>query len=459
MDLRSDKRQKTSKEGDSLWAGAGEAQDRQQREIESLTTFNEDESPDTDRIMEEICEWENLKEARWRVKANKGSAGVDGMTVDELPDYRDLLVIREQLLSGAYKPQPVKRVEIPKPDGGVRKLGIPTALDRFVQQAVMQVLQKRWDPTFSDSSYGFRPGRSAHQAVGQAQQYIAAGYGWVVDLDLEKFFDRVNHDKLMGQIAKRVRDKRLLKLIRAFLNAGAMENGLVSPSVEGTPQGGPLSPLLSNLVLDELDRELERRGHRFVRYADDSNIYVRSEQAGQRVMNSITRFIVQKLKLKVNEKKSAVGRPQARKFLGFSFTDGPVIRRTIAPKAVERFKERIRDITKRARSMRLEQTMAILAPYLRGWRGYFGFCETPHQLIQLTRWIRLRLRDVLWRQWKTQRRRRAMLLQLGVRGNLAAKTAASGRGPWHLAHSKALSIALSNEYFRSRGFPSLFARC
>ncbi len=375
--------------------------------------------------MEEICDWENLKEAMWRVKANKGSAGIDGMTVDELPDYAALLVIREQLLSGSYTPQPVKRVEIPKPDGGVRKLGIPTALDRFVQQAVMQVLQRQWDPTFSDSSYGFRPGRSTHQAVAQAQRYIAAGYGWVVDLDLEKFFDRVNHDKLMGQIAKRIRDKRLLKLIRAFLNAGVMENGLVSPSVEGTPQGGPLSPLLSNLVLDELDRELERRGHRFVRYADDSNIYVRSEQAGQRVMDSIRRFITKRLKLKVNDKKSAVARPQERKFLGFSFTGGPEIRRTIAPKAVERFKERIRKITRQAKSVSLETTMATLGPYMRGWRGYFGFCETPYLLIQLTGWVRSRLRAALWRQWKTQRRRRAMLIQLGVRGRLADNTAAS----------------------------------
>ena len=245
----------------------------------------------------------------------------------------------------------MRRVEIPKPDGGVRKLGIPTVLDRFIQQAVMQVLQRRWDRTFSEHSYGFRPGRSAHQAVAQAQQYIAEGYGWCVDLDLEKFFDRVNHDKLMGQIAKRVEDKRLLKLIRAFLNAGVMENGLVSPSVEGTPQGGPLSPLLrSNLVLDELDRELERRGHRFVRYADDCNIYVRSERAGQRVMESVTRFITQKLKLKVNEAKSAVARPQERKFLGFSFTAGPEVKRVIAPKALERFKKRIREITRRAKA-------------------------------------------------------------------------------------------------------------
>jgi len=323
----------------------------------------------------------------------------------------------------------------------------------------MQVLQQQCDRTFSDSSYGFRPGRSTHQAVAQAQQYIAAGHGWVVDLDLEKFFDRVNHDKLMGQIAKRVRDKRLLKLIRAFLNAGVMENGLVSPSVEGTPQGGPLSPLLSNLVLDELDRELERRGHRFVRYADDCNIYVRSERSGQRVMDSITRFITQRLKLKVNDKKSAVARPQERKFLGFSFTDGPVIRRRIAPKAVERFKERIREITRQAKGVSLETTMAKLAPYMRGWRGYFGFCETPDMLINLTRWVRLRLRAALWRQWKTQRRRRAMLIQLGVRGILAGNTAASGRGPWHLAHSKALNVGLSNAYFRSRGLPSLFEQC
>ena len=460
MSLGDDKRLNIQGELDFSSPVRGEAQERRGKEIESLPAAHEHESPaSTNRMMEEIGDWENLKAAMGRVKANKGSAGIDGMSVDELPDYAALVVVREQLLSGTYRPQPVKRVEIPKPDGGVRKLGIPTALDRFVQQAVMQVLQRQWDPTFSDSSYGFRPGRSAHQAVAQAQQYIAAGYGWVVDLDLEKFFDRVNHDKLMGQIAKRVGDKRLLKLIRAFLNAGVMENGLVSPSVEGTPQGGPLSPLLSNLVLDELDRELERRGHRFVRYADDSNIYVRSERAGQRVMDSITRFIIERLKLKVNEKKSAVARPQERKFLGFSFTDGPVIRRRIAPKAVERFKERIRDITRQAKGVSLETTMAKLAPYMRGWRGYFGFCETPNLLVDLTRWVRRRLRAALWRQWRTQRRRRAMLIQLGVRGRLTDNTAGSGLGPWHLAHSKALHVALSNVYFRDRGLPSLFEQC
>jgi RNA-directed DNA polymerase len=326
-----------------------------------------------------------------RVKANKGSAGVDRITVGGIGDYlkQSWPAIREQLLSGTYEPKPVRRVEIPKPDGsslpsaGVRKLGIPTVLDRLIQQAVIHVLQKQWDRTFSDHSYGFLPGRSAHQAVAQAQQYIADGYGWCVDFDLEKFFDRVNHDKLMGQIAKRVEDKRLLKLIRAFLNAGAMENGLVGPSVDGTPQGGPLSPLLSNLVLDELDRELERRGHRFVRYANDCNLNVRV--GGQRAMECVTRFITQRLKLKGNQAKRAVARPQYRKFLGFSFTSGPEVRRVIAPQALDRFKQRIREITRRAKSVSMETTTAVLAPYLRGWRNYFGFCETPEVLLSLTR--------------------------------------------------------------------------
>jgi RNA-directed DNA polymerase len=295
--------------------------------------------------------------------------------------------------------------------------------------------------------------------VAQAQQYIAEGHGWCVDLDLEKFFDRVNHDKLMGQLAKRVEDKRLRKLIRAFLNAGVMENGLVNPSVEGTPQGGPLSPLLSNLVLDELDRELERRGHRFVRYADDSNIYVRSERAGQRVMESVTQFITQKLKLKVNDAKSAVARPQERKFLGFSFTAGPEVKRAISPKALDRFRRRIREITRRAKGVSMETTMEELAPYMRGWRSYFGFCETPEVLIYLTRWVRLRLRAALWRQWKTPRRRRAALLGLGVRPRLAGNTAGSGHGPWYLARAQALAFGLSNAYFKSLGLPSLFEEC
>jgi len=457
MSLQDDKQQNIQMRLDFSSALTGAARGVAGEETESSGAASGPESPaKTDRLMEEVCERENLKEALRQVKANKGSSGVDGMTVVALSAYlrQHWPAIREQLLNGTYEPKPVRRVVIPKPDGGVRKLGIPTVLDRFIQQAVMQVLQRRWDRTFSDHSYGFRPRRSAHQAVAQAQQYIAEGYGWVVDLDLEKFFDRVNHDKLMGRIAKRIEDKRLLKLIRAFLNAGVMENGLVSPSVEGTPQGGPLSPLLSNLVLDELDQELERRGHRFVRYADDSNIYVRSKRAGQRVMESIRRFITQKLRLQVNEAKSAVARPQDRKFLGFSFTKGPEIKRTIAPKALDRFKRRIRELTRRAKSVSLESTVEELAPYLRGWRSYFGFCETPEVLIGLTRWVRLRLRSALWRQWKTPRRRRAALLQLGVRPRLASNTAGSGLGPWYLARAKALSVGLSNAYFKSLGLPT-----
>ena len=441
---------------------AGEAREAGREETESLLTMHAPERPaGTTRLMEEICDRENMEEALRRVKANKGSAGIDGITVGGIADYlkQHWATVRERLLNGTYEPNPVRRVEIPKPDGGVRKLGIPTVLDRLIQQAVMQVLQRQWDGTFSEHSYGFRPGRSAHQAVAQAQQYIAEGHGWCVDLDLEKFFDRVNHDKLMGQIAKRVEDKRLLKLIRAFLNAGVMENGLVSPSVEGTPQGGPLSPLLSNLVLDELDRELERRGHRFVRYADDCNIYVRSERAGQRVMRSVTRFITQELKLKVNETKSAVARPQERKFLGFSFSAGPEVKRVIAPKALDRFKQRVREIMRRAKGVSMKATMEELGPYMRGWRGYFGFCETPEVLIGLTRWVRLRLRAAMWRQWKTPRRRRAALLELGVRERLANNTAGSGLGPWYLAKAKALSVGLSNAYFKSLGLPSLFEDC
>src|SRR6478609_3074733 len=457
MNLESDKRLNIQLRLDFSSAPTGEARQAGREDIESLSVVTESERPaNTSRILEEVCERANLKEALRQVKGNKGSAGVDRMTVDQLGNYlkQHWPAIREQLLNGTYEPKPVRRVEIPKPDGGMRKLGIPTVLDRFIQQAVMQVLQKRWDPTFSQYSYGFRPRRSAHYAVAQAQQYIAQGYGWVVDLDLEKFFDRVNHDKLMGQIAKRVEDKQLLKLIRAFLNAGVMENGLVSPSVEGTPQGGPLSPLLSNLVLNELDRELELRGLLFVRYADDCNIYVRSERAGRRVMESITRFITNKLKLKVNETKSAVARPQERKFLGFSFTSGPEVKRAIAPKALERFKRRIRDITRRAKSVSLKATMAELVPYLRGWRGYFGFCETTEVLVALTRWVRLRLRAALWRQWKTPRRRRAALIALRVSGELL-NTAGSGRGPWNIARSKALSVGLSNAYFKLLGLPTL----
>lgn len=411
----------------------------------------------TDSLMEEVCQRDNLWQALKRVQANKGAPGMDGMTVRKLPRYlrRHWPKIRQQLLAGTYRPQPVKRVEIPKPDGGLRKLGIPTALDRFIQQAVLQVLQARWDGSFSEHSYGFRPGRSAHQAVAQAQAYIAEGYGYTVDIDLEKFFDRVNHDMLMGRIAKRVEDKRMLKLIRALLNAGVMENGLVSPSEEGTPQGGPLSPLLSNLMLDDLDRELERRGLRFVRYADDCNIYVRSRRAGERVMQSVTRFITGKLKLNVNESKSAVARPAERKFLGFSFTSGRQPKRRIAPKSLLRFKKRIRELTKRNRGVGLERMVEQLRLYLTGWRGYFGFCQTPSVLQSLDSWIRRRLRCFQWKQWRRGTTRFAELRKRGASKDQAATTAGSSRGPWHLSLSPTLNLALPGAYFDSLGLPKL----
>jgi RNA-directed DNA polymerase len=453
-----DKRQKNQLVLAFMEEDRGEAPKGLPEGIESSTGKRGTESPAiAEQLMEEVCERENCKRALKRVKANKGSPGVDGMTVHDLVGFlqQHWPTIREQLLSGAYKPQPVRRVEIPKPDGGVRKLGIPTVLDRFVQQAVMQVLQGKWDRTFSDHSYGFRPGRSAHQAVAKAQQYMAEGYRWVVDLDLEKFFDRVNHDKLMARIATRVSDQRVLKLIRAFLKAGVMEDGLVSPVDEGTPQGGPLSPLLSNIVLDEFDRELERRGLRFARYADDSNIYVRSRRAGERVMASITKFITTKLKLKVNEQKSAVARPWERKFLGFSFTWNREPKRRIAPKAVMRFKGKIREMTRRTRGVNVEKMAEELSRYLRGWIGYFGQSQTPSVLEDLEKWTRRRLRSVIWKQWKRGTVRFAELRKRGVGKDLAAKTAGSAHGPWRLAESPALHFALPNAYFDSLGIPRL----
>jgi RNA-directed DNA polymerase len=419
------------------------------REAESMA--------ESEQLMAAVCERKNCKQALARVKSNKGSAGIDGMTVEQLPVYlkQHWPTIREQLLRGTYKPQPVKRVEIPKPDGGMRKLGIPTVLDRFIQQAVMQVLQRSWDQTFSAHSYGFRPGRSAHQAVSKAQQYIADGHGWVVDLDLEKFFDQVHHDRLMAKLAQRISDKQMLKLIRAFLRAGVLEGGLVSPVDKGTPQGGPLSPLLSNIVLDELDQELERRGHCFVRYADDCNIYVRSQRAGERVMKSVSQLITKKLKLKVNEQKRAVARPSKRKFLSFSFTWQREPKRRLAPKAIARFKQRVRELTRRTRGVKVETMVAQLSRYLRGWRGYFGFCQTPTVLRSLEEWLRRRLRSVVWKQWKYARVRFAELSKRGVGKDLAAQTAGSAHGPWRLSNSPALTIALPNAYFASLGLTPL----
>ena len=411
----------------------------------------------TNSLMEVVCERENLKKALHRVKANQGSPGIDGMTVDQLPDYLKTHwpTHRDELLRGTYTPSPVRRVEIPKPDGGVRKLGIPTVLDRFIQQAVLQVLQRDFDPTFSNHSYGFRPGRSAHQAVAAAQEHLASGYRWVVDLDVEKFFDRVNHDLLMGRLARRVTDSRVLMLVRAFLNAGVLENGLVSATEEGTPQGGPLSPLLSNIVLHALDCELERRGHRFVRYADDCNVYVRSARAGHRVMASITLFITSRLKLKVNAAKSAVAAARERTFLGFSFTHGQRPKRRLADRTVDRFKARVRELTRRVRGVSLHQMVQELAAYLRGWRAYFGFCETPTILRRLDKWIRRRLRAVVWKQWTRPGTRFRELRKRGVNGKDAILTARSNRGPWRVTLTKALCWALPGAFFDSLGLPYL----
>jgi RNA-directed DNA polymerase len=441
--------------------GEGEAFETLHEGTEPLTAQRGTESPaSTERLMEEVLEAENLRKALKRVKANKGSPGIDGMTVDRLPGYlkEHWPIHRTQLLSGTYRPQAVKRVEIAKPGGGKRQLSIPTVLDRFIQQAVLQVLQGEWDGTFSESSFGFRPGRSAHQAVAAAQEFVAQGHGWVVDIDLEKFFDRVNHDMLMARVARRVADKRLLKLIRAFLNAGVMENGLESPSVQGTPQGGPLSPLLSNLLLDDLDKELKKRGHRFVRYADDCNIYVRSERAGMRVMGSVKAFLIRKLKLKVNEEKSAVGKTGERKFLGFRLWAGRQLKRVIALQALARFRRRVGELTRRTRGVSLERMVSELTPYLTGWRNYFGFCQTPSVLRDLDSWIRRRLRCVVWKQWKRGTKRFAELRKRAVGRELAATAAGSVHGPWRLSRSPALSLALPNAYFDSLGLPKLLAR-
>jgi len=414
------------------------------------------ESPtSSDRLMESICDPANLDKALTKVIANGGAPGVDGMRVTQLEKYIEHHRARiiGELLAGTYRPQPVKRVEIPKPDGGVRKLGIPTAVDRLIQQAMLQVLSPQWDETFSDRSFGFRPGRSAHDAVTQAQQYLEEGYTWVVDMDLEKFFDRVNHDVLMSRVARRVADKRLLKLIRAFLNSGVMIDGLAEATPEGTPQGGPLSPLLSNLLLDELDRELEARGLRFARYADDCNIYVKSQRAGTRVLQSVTRWLATKLRLTVNQSKSAVDRPWKRKFLGFTFTTKR--KRSIAPTSRAKFKKRIRELTKRNRGSSLQRVVSELRSYLLGWRGYFGHCQTPSVLRDLDSWIHRRLRSYAWKQWKTGRRRFAELRRLGVGKDLAAQTAGSRKRYWHISRSPALNQSLSRAHLIELGLPLL----
>jgi len=436
--------------------GRGEAP-RCQRSGEASTAASGNEGPGTDRLMEEVVQRSNAKVALKRVKQNKGSPGVDGMTADELPEHlaEHWEEIREQLLAGIYQPKPVKRQEIPKSGGGVRELGIPTVLDRFVQQAILQVLQPRFDPTFSEHSHGFRPGRRAHDAVCEAQQYIQEGRRVVVDVDLEKFFDRVNHDVLMGRLSARIEDKRMLGLIRRYLEAGIMVNGVVVERVEGTPQGGPLSPLLANVLLDEVDKELEKRGHAFVRYADDCNVYVRSRRAGEDVMKTLRR-LYERLRLRINEAKSAVGRPWDRKFLGYSFwvAPGRKVKRRVAPKALEAMKDRVREITTRNGGRSMGTVIAELRAYLRGWKEYFRLADTPKVMQELDEWIRHRLRQVQLKQWKRGRTTYRELTARGLRPVVAAKVAANTRRWWRNS-GMAIHIALPTSYYDRMGVPSL----
>ncbi len=409
------------------------------------------------RLMEAVVERENMMLAYKRVVGNKGSAGVDGMRVEDLSSY--LLAnwprIREELLEGRHQAQPVLRVEIPKPSGGMRQLGIPTVLDRLIQQAMNQVLQPIFDPGFSEFSFGFRPGRNAHQAVRQAHSYAVSGRTFVVDMDIEKFFDRVNHDILMSRVARQVGDKRVLGLIRRYLQAGMMEDGVVSVRTEGTPQGGPLSPLLSNILLDDLDKELERRGHSFCRYADDCNIYVQTRRSGERVLRSITCFLEKRLRLKVNASKSAVGRPWERKLLGYSMTRQRVIRLTIARSSIQRFREKLRMLFRQGRGCSLRTLLKRLMPVLRGWVQYFRLADTKTTFAALDSWIRRRLRWLLWRQWKRPRTRIRNLIRRGLTYSDARRAAYSGRGPWHCSRLWQINMAYPNRVFAGLGLVTL----
>jgi group II intron reverse transcriptase/maturase len=399
----------------------------------------------------------NMLRALQAVEANRGAAGMDGMEVGQLRDYlrQHWAGIKEQILNGSYEPRPVRRVDIPKPGGGMRMLGIPTVVDRLIQQAMHQILSPLWEPEFSPQSYGFRPGRSAAQAVKAAQGYVNSGKRWVVDMDLEKFFDRVNHDVLMARVGRRVKDRRMLKLIRRYLQSGIVQDGLVAPREEGTPQGGPLSPLLSNILLDDLDKELEKRGHRFCRYADDCNIYVGSQRAGERVLASLTKFLREELKLTVNPKKSAVDRPWNRKFLGFSLTSQKVTRVRVAPQSVERFKDKLREKFREGRGRNLRAFLDSLKPLLRGWASYFSVAETRMAFEELDQWIRRKLRCLEWRKWKRPWTRMKRLVALGLERGRARASAFNGRGPWWNAGASHLNAALPTSYFRKLGLISL----
>ena len=403
-------------------------------------------------VLEAMLKRDNLLRAWERVKANKGAPGIDGRSIAETWQWLKAdgwAITREQLRTGSYRPQPVRPVQIPKRDGGVRELGIPTVLDRLIQQALLQVLTPMFDPHFSKSSYGFRPGRGAHDAVRQAKAYVAEGRRWVVDLDLEKFFDRVNHDKLMTRVAQRVQDSRVLRLIRSYLEAGVMKDGVCVRREDGTPQGGPLSPLLANIMLDDLDRFLEQRGHRFCRYADDCNVYVRSKRAGERVKAAMSHFLTAELSLRVNESKSGVDRAIRRKFLGYSFHKGSTLR--IASKSIERLKSRVRELTRRNRSINLQERLTVLSRYLRGWMSYFRLSETPSVLRELDKWIRRRVRACVWKTWKRVRTRIRNLRALGLREDLIPAVANCRRGTWWVAGMPWLAVALSDRWLAEQG--------
>lgn len=411
-------------------------------------------------LMNQILSRENLLLALKRVERNKGSHGVDKMPVKFLRQHivENWLMIKKEILEGTYQPQPVRRIEIPKPDGGVRLLGIPTVTDRLIQQAIAQVLSNLYDPNFSNHSYGFRPKRSAHDAIREAKGYIKEGYRWVVDMDLEKFFDKVNHDRLMSTLAKRISDKPLLKLIRRYLQSGVMISGVLYDTDEGTPQGGPLSPLLSNIVLDELDKELEKRGHKFVRYADDCNIYVKTKRAGERVMASIKTFIEKTLRLKVNEKKSAVARPWQRKFLGFSFTSRKEPQVRIAKESLKRMKNKIRELTARSKPIPIEYRIQQLNQYLIGWCGYFALADTKSIFESLDGWIRRRLRMCLWKNWKKPRTKVRNLIRLGVPDWKAYEWGNTRKSYWRISNSPIVNRTLGNSYWSNQGLKSLQAR-
>ena len=437
----------------------GTCENRDRERQAAVATEGNSSSKESD-VMQEVMRRENLKQALKRVCANKGAAGVDGMEVEALTPYlkEHWPTIREELLKGKYKPQPVLRVEIPKQDGkGMRALGIPTVLDRLIQQAILQVLTPIFDPHFSEHSYGFRPGRSCHQAVRAAREHVEAGYRYVVDMDLEKFFDRVNHDVLMSRVARRIKDKKLLLLIRRYLSSGVMIGGVEQVRMEGTPQGGPLSPLLSNILLDDLDKELESRGHRFCRYADDCNIYVRSKAAGERVKRSITRFLTKRLRLKVNEEKSAVGRPWNRTFLGYTMTAHREPKLKVSPKAVEKAKKRVREIMRKGRGRKLANVIGELTLLLRGWINYFRLSQVKAAFEELDGWIRRKLRCILWVQWKRPKTRVEKLMKLGIDKVRALKSAYNGRGSWWNAGASHMNAAIPTNWLSRQGLISLLA--